>query len=326
MARQYARSRKTTLRNSSLRPIKLTAKDIKRRLPAEYRDLYRAFLPAEANTLPPHRSYDHKIELLPGAKLPSARNRPFSPTELSVIKRWLDDNLAKGFVRPSKSSLSSPLLLVRKPGGGIRICVDYRAVNNASVKNRYPIPLIKEMLDAICKAKIFTKLDVIAAFDRVRVMEGHEWLTAFITRFGLYESLVTLFGLQGAPATFQHYMNDILYGMLDDHVTAYLDDILVYSEDPNSHVQQVREVLKRLINAGLQADIDKCEFHIRKTKYLGLIITPGGIEMDPEGAGSNRTSHRRPQPRYSPLGRSAGGVPGLLVRRIHGRNHSVLEV
>jgi hypothetical protein len=260
----------------------LTADEIKARLPAEYRDLFEAFLPQEADTLPPHRSYDHKIELMPGSKLPFSRNRPLSPMELRVVKRWLDDNLVKGFIRPSKSSSASPLLLAQKPGGGVRICVDYRGVNNISMKSRYPIPLIKETLDSICKARIFTKLDVIAAFNRVRIAEGHEWLTAFITRFGLYESLVTPFGLQGAPATFQHYINDILYDLLDDCATAYLDDILIYSTGKDDHVKQVREVLRRLIDAGLQIDIEKCEFHTTKTKYLGLIITPGGIEMDPE--------------------------------------------
>ena len=260
----------------------LTAEDIKKRLPVEYRDLFEAFLPQEADTLPPHRSYDHKIELVPGSKTPFSRNRPLSPMELRVLKRWLDDNLAKGFIRPSKSSAASPILLAQKPGGGVRICVDYRGINNVTMKSRYPIPLIKETLDSICKAKIFTKLNVITTFNRVRVTEGHEWLTAFITRFGLYESLVTPFGLQGAPATFQNYINDILYDMLDDCATAYLDDILIYSGNLKDHVKQVREILKRLIDAGLQIDIDKCEFHTKKTKYLGLIITPGGIEMDPE--------------------------------------------
>jgi len=260
----------------------LTAEDIKARLRLEYRDLFEAFLPKEANSLPPHRSYDHKIEVIPGSKLPYSRNRPLSPMELRVLKRWLDDQIANGWIRPSKSSVASPILLAQKPGGGVRICVDYRGVNDITLKSRYPIPLIKETLDAICKAKIFTKLDVIAAFNRVRIAEGHEWLTAFITRFGLYESLVTPFGLQGAPATFQNYINDILYDLLDDCATAYLDDILIYSGNTPDHVSQVREVLKRLIDAGLQADLDKCDFHTTRTKYLGLIITPGGIEMDPE--------------------------------------------
>ena len=259
----------------------VTADDAKRRLPAEYRDLFQAFLSTDANTLPPHRSYDHKIEVVPGGKLPCARNRPLSPMELRVLKRWLDDNLAKGFIRPSKSGVASPVLLAQKPGGGVRICVDYRGLNNVTLKSRYPIPLIRETLDAICKAEIFTKLDVIAAFNRVRVAEGHEWLTAFVTRFGLYESLVTPFGLQGAPATFQYYVNDILYDLLDDCVTAYLDDILICSTNKRDHVRQVREVLKRLADAGLQVDLDKCEFHTTKTKYLGLVIKPGRIEMDP---------------------------------------------
>jgi hypothetical protein len=205
----------------------LTPEDIKKRLPSEYRDLFAAFLPQEADTLPPHRSYDHKIELLPGQKVPVARNRPLSPMELRVLKRWLDDNLAKGFIRPSKSSAASPILLAQKPGGGVRICVDYRGINNVTLKSRYPIPLIRETLDSICKATIFTKLDVIAAINRVRIAEGHEWLTAFITRFGLYESLVTPFGLQGAPATFQHYINDVLYDILDDYATAYLSAIMI---------------------------------------------------------------------------------------------------
>lgn len=256
--------------------------EIKRRVPTKYHDLIAAFLPQDADKLPPHRRYDHKIELIPGATPPYARSRPLTPTELRVVKRWLDDNLAKGFIRASQSSSACPLLIATKPGGGVRICVDYRGVNNISIKNRYPLPLIKETLDAICKAKIFTKLDVIAAFNRVRIAEGHEWLTAFTTRFGLYESLVTPFGLHGAPSTFQHYINDILFDALDDYATAYLDDIIIYSDDPQEHTRHVREVLRRLTAAGLQVDVDKCEFDTRRTRYLGIIITPGGIEMDPQ--------------------------------------------
>jgi hypothetical protein len=205
-----------------------------------------------------------------------------SPTELTVIKRWLDDNLAKGNLRPSTSSTAAPLLLARKPVGGVRICQDYRGINDITIKNRYPLPLIRETLDAICNAKIYTKLDVIAAFNRVRIAEGHEWKTAFITRFGLYESTVTPFGLCGAPATFQRYINDTLYDILNEYATAYLDDVLIYSSNVKEHTAHVREVLQRLEKAGLQIDLAKCEFGVTKTKYLGLVITPGGIEMDPE--------------------------------------------
>jgi hypothetical protein len=173
-------------------------------------------------------------------------------------------------------------LLAQKPGGGVHICVDYRGINNVTMKSRYPIPLIKETLDSISKAQIFTKLDVIAAFNRVHIAEGHEWLTAFITHLGLYESMVTSFGLQGAPVTFQNYINNILYDMLDHSAMAYLDDILVSLGNLKDHVTQVWEVVRRLIDAGLQLDINKCDFHTKKMKYLGLVIMPGGIEMDPK--------------------------------------------
>ncbi|KAI0992366.1 hypothetical protein K3495_g15820, partial [Podosphaera aphanis] len=130
--------------------------DIKRRMPKVYHDIADVALPQDATNLPPHRSYDHKIELLPGNyKFPRSRARPCSPSELSVIKRWLDDQLSKGWIRPSTSQVASPILLAKKPGGGIRICHDFRGINAITMKNRYPLPLIKETLDLICGAKIF---------------------------------------------------------------------------------------------------------------------------------------------------------------------------
>ena len=110
--------------------------------------------------------------------------------------------LDKGFIRESTSPAAAPLLLAAKPGGGVRICHDYRGLNTVTIKNRYPLPLIRETLDALYGAKYFTKLDVIAAFNRIRIAEGYEWLTVFITRFGLYKMLVILFGLYNAPAIF----------------------------------------------------------------------------------------------------------------------------
>jgi len=121
----------------------------------------------------------------------------------------------------------------------------------------------------------------ITAFNKLRIAEGHEWKTAFITRFGLFETLDLHFGLCNAPASFQHYINHTLYDLLDKICTAYLDDVLVYSKTRKEHREHVREVVIRLRDAGLQIDIDKCEFETTRTKYLGLIITPGGIEMDP---------------------------------------------
>ena len=193
----------------------------------------------------------------------------------------MDDNLTKGFIRESRARCAASLLLAAKPGGGVRVCQDYRGLNAVTIKNRYPLPLVRETLDALCHAKFYTKLDIIAAFNKLRIAEGHEWKTAFITRFGLFESLVMPFGLCNAPASFQHYINHALYDLLDKICTAYLDDVLINSRTRKEHRAHVREVVDRLINAGLQIDIGKCEFETSKTRYLGLIITTDGIQMDP---------------------------------------------
>jgi RNase H-like domain found in reverse transcriptase/Reverse transcriptase (RNA-dependent DNA polymerase)/Integrase zinc binding domain len=260
----------------------LSTQDVSNKLPTWLHDKLEGFLPKNADAMPPRRPWDHKIELTPGKEPPYQKSRPLSPAELQVVRKWLDENLEKGYIRESRARCAAPLLLAAKPGGGVRICQDYRGLNSVTIKNRYPLPLIRETLDAICRAKVYTKLDVVAAFNKLRIAEGHEWKTAFITRFGLFESLVMPFGLCNAPASFQHYINHTLFDLLDKFCTAYLDDVLIYSTSKSEHRDHVREVVSRLIDAGLQIDINKCEFETTRTKYLGLIITPGGIEMDPK--------------------------------------------
>ena len=257
-----------------------TQEEITQNLPDWLQDLHEAFSPQLADVLSPHSSWDIKIELLPRKEPGYHKNRPLSSQELKVVRTWLDDNLRKGFIRESHARCASPLMLATKLGGGVRICQDYRGLNAITIKNRYPLSLIRETLDALCQAKVYTKLDIIAAFSKLRIAEGHEWKKAFITRFGLFETLVMPFGLSNAPATFQHYINHLLYDLLDKTCTAYLDDVLVYSESKGEHRAHVREVVKRLMDAGLQIDINKCEFEMTRCKYLSLIITPNGIDMD----------------------------------------------
>ena len=239
-----------------------------------------------AEKLPPHRTgVDHKIELtVPEKDAPWGPLYNMSREELIVLRRTLNDLLDKGFIRVSNSPAAAPVLFARKPGGGLRFCVDYRALNNITRKDRYPLPRIQETLNRICKAKFFTKLDVVAAFHSVRVQPGDEWKTAFRTRFGLYEWLVTPFGLANAPSTFQRFINWTLRDYLDEFASAYVDDILIFTESNNRklHRQQVNQVLQKLRQAGLTVDIDKCEFEVGQTKYLGFILQQGHIGMDPE--------------------------------------------
>lgn len=203
---------------------------------------------------------------------------------LLVLRKTLTELLDKGFIRVSNSPAASPVLFVRKPGGGLRFCVDYRALNAITRRDRYPLPLIRETLNQLSQAKWFTKLDVIAAFNKIRIKEGDEWKTAFTTRYGLFEWLVTPFGLANAPSTFQRYINRTIQEYLGDFVSAYVDDVLVYTNGSlKDHQRHVQLVLQKLLDAGLQLDIDKCEFNVRSTKYLGFIIeAEKGIRMDPE--------------------------------------------
>ncbi|POS82307.1 hypothetical protein EPUL_006356, partial [Erysiphe pulchra] len=158
-----------------------------------------AFSKLESCVLPPHRNIDHKIVLKDGAQPPFGKLYGMTREELIALREWLHENLSKGFIRASSSSAASPVLFVKKPNGKLRLCMDYRALNEITIKNRYPIPLISETLDRLSKAQYFTKLDVIAAFNRIRIAEGDEWKTAFRTRYGLFESLVMPFGLTNAP-------------------------------------------------------------------------------------------------------------------------------
>jgi hypothetical protein len=208
--------------------------DVLSLVPERWRKHPALFNPKEASKLPHHRpGIDHALELEEkDAKKPEAPWGPLysmSRGELLVLQKELTSLLNKGFIQASKSPAASPVLFARKPGGGLRLCVHYRALNALTKKDRYPLPLIQETLNNIAKAKWFTKLDVIAAFHKIRVREGDEWLTAFRTRFGLFEWLVTPFGLANAPSTFQRYINWTLCKYLDDFCTAYLDNILIYT-------------------------------------------------------------------------------------------------
>ena len=153
-------------------------------------------------------------------------------------------------------------------------------MNSLTRKDRYPLPLIDETLARLAKAKVYTKLDIRQAFHRIRMDPASEELTTFRTRYGAYKCKVLPFGLTNGPATYQRYMNDVLFDYLDVFCTAYLDDILIYSEDPLEHEAHVKKVLERLRSAGLQADIKKSEFNVTRTKYLGFIVSTEGIEVD----------------------------------------------
>ncbi|SOV07855.1 uncharacterized protein UDID_19598 [Ustilago sp. UG-2017a] len=255
----------------------VTAADI----PKPYQHLRDVFDEVEADKLPHHTEHDLHLELIEGGKPPQGPLYLKGPKEMSELRRYLEENLEKGFIRPSKSPARSPVLFVPKKDGGLRLCVDYRGLNEITVKNRAPLPLIEEQLFLLRKARIYTKLDLRAAYNLIRIAKGDEWKTAFGTQLGLYEYLVMPFGLANAPAHFQSFINDIFRDIIGVYVVVYLDDFLIFSDTEESHVKHVTEVLTRLRSNRLFAKLSKCEFHTKTVEFLGYIIKPTGIEMDP---------------------------------------------
>ena len=201
-----------------------------------------------------------------------------------MLRKTLYELLDSGFIRASSSDAGAPVIFVKKPGGGLRFCVDYRALNAVTQKDGYPLPLIKETLRDIAQARWISKVDVISAFHRLRMRHGDESLTAFRTRLGSFEWLVTPFGLCGAPASFQRYINHVLQRWLGVSCSAYLDDVIIYTDgSQEDHRKTVCQILTALSEAGLQLDWEKSEFEATNVKYLGFIISPQkGISADPD--------------------------------------------
>ena len=252
------------------------------KIPAEYQDYADVFSKTEAHKLPEHRPYDLSIPLQEGTTPPFGPVYNLSPLELDVLRKYIDENLRKGFIRHSQSPAGAPILFVKKADGSLRLCVDYRGINKITIKNRYPLPLIPELLDKVGQATRFTAMDMRDGYHLLRMAPGEEWKTAFRTRYGLFEYNVVPFGLCNAPAAFQHLMNDVLREYLDDFVVIYLDDVLIYSKNASEHRRHVRMVLEKLRQAGLYAKPEKCQFSVQEVAFLGYLISPHGIRMDPK--------------------------------------------
>jgi hypothetical protein len=197
-------------------------------------------------------------------------------------KKWIDENLSKGFIRESGLQVGSPIMFVKKKDGSNRLCVDYRALNAVTIKNRYPLPRTDDLIKTIKGAKIFTKLDLKLGYNLVHVKEEDVWKTAFKTKWGLFETLVMPFSLTNAPTAFQHFMNDIFRDILGVYMVIYLDNILIFSANEEEHKDHIKEVLQRLQRNKLYCSLKKCSFHVPEVEYLGLIVSGSKLSMDDE--------------------------------------------
>src|SRR5260221_2200770 len=205
------------------------------RVPQEYHEFCDVFSGEKANALAPHRPYDLKINLEEGAKLFHRPIYSLSPPELTALREFLEENVWNGFICPSKSPWGSPVLFIKKKDGSLHLCVDFCTLNRVTEKDRYPLPLISDLLTSPAPARIYSKIDLKHAYHLVHIAKGDKPKTAFCMQYGSYEWQVMPFGLTNAPVVFQQFINKVLGNLLDICAVGYIDDILIYSDSIEQH-------------------------------------------------------------------------------------------
>jgi hypothetical protein len=222
----------------------------------EYPDVF----PEELLGMPPDRDVEFVIDLLPGTGPIAKRPYRMSIDELEELKKQLKELSDKGYIRPSASAWGSLVLFVKKKDGSMRMWIDYRNLNVMTVKNKYPLPWIDDLLDQLKDAKFFSKIDLRSGYHQMKIRVEDIPKTTFITRYGQYEFIVVSFGLNNAPSYFMNMMNKVFMDELDKFVVVFIDDMLIYSSTAEGHEQHLRVVLERLRQNQLYAKFSKCDF------------------------------------------------------------------
>jgi hypothetical protein len=247
------------------------------RVVREYPDVF----PKELPGMPPDCDIEFLIELLP--RTPPISKRPYRMpiNELVELKKQIAELQAKGFIRPSSSPWGATVLFVEKKDGTQRMCIDYRSLNEVTIKNKYPLPRIEDLFDQMKGASIFSKIDLRSGYHQLMIQESDIPKTTFRTQYGLYEYTVMSFGLTNAPAYFMYLIKKVFMEYLDKFVVVFIDDILIFSKTEEEHEKHLRMVLEKLRSNQLYAKFSKCEFWLREVAFLGHVISAGGILVDP---------------------------------------------
>ncbi len=248
-------------------------------IPSCYAPFSDVFCPRRAAQLPPHRPWDCAIDLISGEPVPRSNIYPLSFPEQKTMEEYIEEALKQGYIISSISPAAFSFFFVAKKDRGLRPCIDYRKLNEITVKFRYPLPLVPAALEQLRGATIFTKLDLRSVYNLICIRKGDEWKTAFVTPTGHYEYRVMLHGLVNAPSIFQGFMHEVLREFLHRFVIVYIDDILIYSRSLAEHRRHVAEVLQQLRKFNLYLKAEKCTFHQPTVHFLRYIVNSGGIRM-----------------------------------------------
>ncbi len=248
-------------------------KDIKVKLSSKYQNFLDIFNWAQADKLSSYHLYDHKIELTSNATSLRCQAYWMSFYKLQKVKRYLNENLFKEFIIFSKASYFSSVLFILKANKDLQFCVDYWKLNAIIKRNHYFLSLIDEMIEKIVDCKHLTWLNIISMFNKLWMHSDSENYTIFIIALEAYKSKMLFFKLINDSASFQQYMNDVLWDFLNDFCQVYLDDILIYSKTQQEHKQHVKMILNRLWEVDLQMNIQKCEFNVEEIIFLEVIVS-----------------------------------------------------
>jgi len=252
-------------------------------MPRRFHKWKKVFGKVESKWMPTRKPWDYAIDLREDFVPRKGRIYPLSRTEKEEVQAFVESQLKKGYIRPSKSPQTSPVLFVPKKDGKKRMVQDYRYVNKETIKNSYPLPLISELIDNMGTKKVFTKMDLQWGYNNVRIKEGDEWKAAFTTHLGSFEPTVMYFGLTNSPATFQTMMNDLFRDMINKgDIATFIDDVLVATKTEEGHDEIVEEVLRRLEENDLYVKPEKCMWKVREIGFLGVIMGPERFWMEPE--------------------------------------------
>src|ERR1700760_4562195 len=279
----YWAKRTTMATTLAVQAMNKDAKTWQEQVPKQYHKYGKVFSETEAQRFPQKRPWDHAIELFPEApQTLDCKIYPLAPGEQQALDVFLHEHLEKGYIRPSKSPYASPFFFIKKKDGKLRPVQDYRALNKWTVRNKYPLPLIKEIINSLVNKKWFTKFDVRWGYNNIRIKNGDQWKAAFKTNKGLYEPMVMFFGLTNSPATFQTMMDQVFREEIATRdVFIYMDDILIATEGTLvQHEQMVERILKKLMEHDLYLKPEKCSFHKLEIDYLGVIVGKGEVKMD----------------------------------------------